>query len=180
MKDTNAKLIWLAVLAIVATVLYFVSTSLKKMVMITPEEKKTTDNNVVRAILKFIINVNEGGAKIVNDPRDSGGLTKYGISKKNNPTVDVANLTFDQAVDIYLAKYYKPIADLVDVSNIQLLYQVLDHSINAGPGAAKNLLKLYGSNLDTYKAARIESYKKMKQFSIYGKSWTNRVNRTFV
>jgi lysozyme family protein len=37
----------------------------------------------------------EGG--LVNDPLDPGGMTKYGISKRFNPDVDVENLTIEQA-----------------------------------------------------------------------------------
>lgn len=41
----------------------------------------------------------EGGA--VDDPDDPGGETKYGISKRSFPAVDVASLTKEQAVAIY-------------------------------------------------------------------------------
>lgn len=42
----------------------------------------------------------EGG--YTNNPNDSGGETKYGISKKWHPTVDIKNLTLDQAKAIYI------------------------------------------------------------------------------
>jgi len=41
----------------------------------------------------------EGG--YVNDPRDSGGETKFGISKKAYPNLDIKNLTQQQAGEIY-------------------------------------------------------------------------------
>jgi lysozyme family protein len=37
----------------------------------------------------------EGG--LVNDKNDRGGLTKYGISQKAFPKVDIRNLTIDGA-----------------------------------------------------------------------------------
>jgi len=42
---------------------------------------------------------NEGG--YVDDPKDPGGETKYGISKSSYPNVDIKNLTKEQAKDIY-------------------------------------------------------------------------------
>ncbi len=49
----------------------------------------------------------EGGEAVTNDPKDPGGLTKYGISKRNHPTVDIESLTLDQAKAIYLGEYWK-------------------------------------------------------------------------
>lgn len=41
----------------------------------------------------------EGG--YVDDPKDPGGETKYGISKRSYPNVDIKNLTPEQAAAIY-------------------------------------------------------------------------------
>jgi lysozyme family protein len=38
---------------------------------------------------------------------DSGGLTKFGISKKQYPNVDIANLTIEAAEAIYLRDYWQ-------------------------------------------------------------------------
>lgn len=48
----------------------------------------------------------EGG--YVNDPDDPGGETKFGISARFNPGVDIKNLTIDQASEIYYSKYWMP------------------------------------------------------------------------
>ena len=45
-----------------------------------------------------IIFANEGGDKIVND---SGGVTKWGISKKAYPDIDIERLTQKEAREIY-------------------------------------------------------------------------------
>lgn len=42
-----------------------------------------------------------------NVPGDSGGLTKYGIDKSSHPNVDIANLTRDEAVEIYWQEWQK-------------------------------------------------------------------------
>lgn len=47
----------------------------------------------------------EGG--YVNDPQDPGGETKFGLSKRANPDLDIANLTLEQAKARYLEKYWK-------------------------------------------------------------------------
>jgi len=39
-------------------------------------------------------------------PGDTGGLTKYGIDQASNPGVDIANLTQDQAIQIYWNHYW--------------------------------------------------------------------------
>ena len=47
---------------------------------------------------------NEGG--YVNDPKDDGGETKYGISKKQYPHLDIPSLTLWQAKEIYKQDYW--------------------------------------------------------------------------
>ena len=51
----------------------------------------------------------EGGAAYTNDPDDPGGETKYGISKRANPDVDILNLTKAAAKEIYRHRYWNPI-----------------------------------------------------------------------
>lgn len=48
----------------------------------------------------------EGG--IANDPRDRGGLTKYGISQAAYPSLDIAKLTEADAKAIYIRDYWTP------------------------------------------------------------------------
>lgn len=47
----------------------------------------------------------EGG--YVNHKSDVGGETKFGISKRYNPDIDVKNLTEEQAFEIYIQRYWK-------------------------------------------------------------------------
>ena len=46
----------------------------------------------------------EGG--YVNDPKDPGGETNFGIAKRSHPDVDIKNLTKDAAKDIYYEDYW--------------------------------------------------------------------------
>lgn len=50
----------------------------------------------------------EGG--YVNDPKDNGGETKYGISKKSYPQLDIASLSRDQATGIYHRDYWRGVS----------------------------------------------------------------------
>jgi hypothetical protein len=42
-----------------------------------------------------------------NNPKDSGGETKFGISKKYHPELDIPNLTVEEALSIYYNDYWK-------------------------------------------------------------------------
>lgn len=48
----------------------------------------------------------EGGDKITNDPNDPGGLTKFGISQRSHPLVEIKNLSLRQAEEIYRNDYW--------------------------------------------------------------------------
>lgn len=48
----------------------------------------------------------EGG--YVNDPADPGGETKFGISKRSYPALDIPNLTEDTAREIYFVDFWQP------------------------------------------------------------------------
>jgi len=58
----------------------------------------------LQKIAEFIINDLEG-RELTNYSNDPGGLTKFGISQRWNPDIDVENLTYDEAVEIYLKKF---------------------------------------------------------------------------
>ena len=45
---------------------------------------------------------------LVNDPSDPGGLTKFGISQKSYPDLNIASLTRDDARDIYYRDFWAP------------------------------------------------------------------------
>ena len=47
------------------------------------------------------------GTKYENHPNDKGGPTKFGITSKDYPNLDIRNLTRSQAIDIYWENYWK-------------------------------------------------------------------------
>lgn len=85
-----------------------------------------------------VVLAHEGG--YVNDPDDLGGETKYGISKRSYPNVDIKNLTKGQAIEIYRRDWwdrhkYDQIEDL-DVAT-----KVFDLAVNMGAVSAHRLLQ---------------------------------------
>lgn len=79
----------------------------------------------------------EGG--YVNDPKDPGGETKYGIAKRYHPNIDIANLSLSQAKSIYLVEYWN-IARCDDVADGLKLIQ-FDTAVNMSPEDAITLLQ---------------------------------------
>ena len=79
----------------------------------------------------------EGG--YVNDPRDPGGETKYGISKRAYPHIDIKNLTKEQAAAIYRRDYWDAarcgkLPERVAVAHF-------DCAVNCGVQAAARILQ---------------------------------------
>lgn len=76
------------------------------------------------------------GSKETNDPRDTGGRTKYGISEKHNPEAWADNkVTEEEAREIYERKYVKgPGFD--KIKDFQLRAQLVDFGVNSGPAVA--------------------------------------------
>jgi lysozyme family protein len=76
-----------------------------------------------------ILMVHEGGYS--NDPEDSGGETKFGISSKSYPDVDIKNLTLEGAKAIYFADYWvRPGFSRID--NHELSIKVFNLGVNIG------------------------------------------------
>lgn len=137
----------------------------------------------------------EGG--LVDDKNDSGGETKYGISKKAYPKLDIANLTIEQAKDIYYQDYWKRCK--CDYLPDALSVAVFDYAVNSGTiKAIKSLQMALGVTVDgiignqTIGAAnrvplapvvesihseRINFLRSLKNWKRYGNGWGNRVNR---
>lgn len=87
-----------------------------------------------------LLMLREGG--FVDDPKDTGGVTKYGISLHAYPHLGyegIKNLTREQARALYLQDYWSKIRgdDLPD----GLALCVFDYAVNSGVGAAIRLLQ---------------------------------------
>jgi len=68
-----------------------------------------------------------------NNPNDSGGETKFGISKRKYPHLDIKSLTLDQAKKIYYYDYYvAPNISSVTPVSPKLASKLLDAQVNTG------------------------------------------------
>lgn len=135
---------------------------------------------------------------LVDNPKDPGGLTKYGISQRAYPGLDIRNLTREDAEEIYRHDYWA--ASHCDDIPWPLCLFVFDHAINAGVGGALRLLQsACGSKVDgvwgpdtsaaltkalahgakefcrSYNAARVHYYLSLASAATFGVGWCGRV-----
>ena len=135
----------------------------------------------------------EGG--YVNDPRDPGGETKFGVSKRAYPSEDIAGLTLERAKSIYFRDYWVPAG--CTVVNDALRFELFDTAVNLGVvqaikilqravGAApdgvigaQTLGKLSDVEASTLlrrmQGARLRFYTDLKTFPAFGAGWVRRV-----
>lgn len=66
----------------------------------------------------------------VNDARDPGGETNWGISKRTYPHLDIRALTRDEAIAIYLRDFWARIN--AERLHDGVAYQLLDFAVNSG------------------------------------------------
>lgn len=135
----------------------------------------------------------EGG--YVNHPEDPGGETKFGIAKRSYPTLDIANLTREDAIAIYQRDFWQRVQG--DKLPHQFAFQVLDAAVNHGMGNAVRWLQRAAGVADdgvigpvtlvavgrtdpadlvlAFNAERLEFYAKLKTFDTFGRGWARRV-----
>jgi len=79
---------------------------------------------------------NEGG--YVNNPADPGGETKFGISKRQYPDLDIKNLTLESAMEIYRRDYWDEAWEALpqDVAT-----KLLDMAVNMGRETAVKIVQ---------------------------------------
>jgi len=140
----------------------------------------------------------EGG--YVNDPRDPGGETKYGISKRAYPGVNIATLTLDQAKVIYKRDYW----DRARCSELphQVAFQVFDTAVNSGIGQSIRFLQRAVGVADDgqvgpltinavrrmdaeavaarFNGHRLEFMTKLSTWDVFGKGWARRVAKNLM
>ncbi len=89
----------------------------------------------------------EGGYSNRNPEDDPGGETRWGISKRSYPDLDIKNLTKEAAVSIYKNDFLLPI--LKDNIKDGVIYQLLDFGVHSGISRAiKELQKIVGVKPD--------------------------------
>jgi lysozyme family protein len=75
----------------------------------------------------------------VNDPLDAGGETKYGVAKNGNPDLDITNLDWAGAKEVYYRRYW--LAGDCDKLSPRLAVLHFDGCVNHGVGRASKFLQ---------------------------------------
>ena len=134
----------------------------------------------------------EGG--YVNHPNDPGGETKWGVSKRSYPDVDIKNLTREQAKAIYKRDFWERIH--ADEMYDGVAFQALDFAINSGiETSIRKLQQAVGvaddgwwgpttraavasmSETDVimrFVAFRLKFWASLNTWSTFGRGWANR------
>jgi len=148
-----------------------------------------TFNECVQIIFQF-----EGGDKITNDPDDSGGITRYGISSKAFPSLVVGGISAEQARGIYQSHYWDavradelprllklPVFDAAVNMGVRRSIRILQWSVGAkvdGWLGYKTLHRVRSANtFETFLrilSRRMQYYQRLKTFKKYGNGWTRR------
>lgn len=135
----------------------------------------------------------EGG--YVNDAKDPGGETQWGISKRAYPQVDIKNLTRYAAKEIYKRDYWERAQ--CDKLPPTLAYLIFDASVNSGIGQAIRFLQraigvaddgvlgpLTLASVQRFDAEslcarflgqRLDFMTRLSTFDYFGKGWARRV-----
>mgnify|MGYP000742819833 FL=1 len=146
----------------------------------------------------------EGG--YVNHPKDPGGETNLGVTKRvyleHGGTKDMKDLLVEDVAPIYKKGYWDKIKGDDLPGGLDLC--VFDFGVNAGPGrAAKFLQQMIGTTVDggigpntlakveeyvrengehetvkKYQEMRQKYYEQLSTFATFGKGWTRRVEET--
>lgn len=118
----------------------------------------------------------ESEAGYVNDPRDPGGETNFGISKRSYPDLDIAALTREDAAAIYRRDYF----DAIGANNLPPALAVVgfDIAVNHGAGRLREWLREAPQDAVSLSERRLEHYISLSTWAVYGKGWSRRVFRT--
>lgn len=128
-------------------------------------------------VMAFILD-EEGG--YVNNPADPGGETKYGISKRAYPTLNVASLTVEDAKRIYRRDYWDVLGlDAVEKYGPALV--LMDCGVNQGVKRAMQIKDRVSTSSQpfvvAFQAERALHYASLPTFKDFGRGWMRRLMR---
>lgn len=81
----------------------------------------------------------EGG--YVFDPDDRGGETKFGITKRSYPNLDIKSLSLQDAKTIYYNDFWNTPKMNLDDFEYELAYELFDTGVNGGMPLARKMLQ---------------------------------------
>jgi lysozyme family protein len=116
----------------------------------------------------------EGG--YVNHPNDPGGETKFGITKRSYPHLNIRDITIQDAIRIYYEDYWK---DEWNKLGFGLAACMLDTAVNMGHKRANEFLKNCEGSHVIYIQLRIAKYKELieknPKLAVFERGWMNRL-----
>lgn len=125
--------------------------------------------------VEFILS-KEGG--YVNDPKDPGGETNFGISKRKFPEIDIKSLTRESAKELYKRVYW--VGNNLDSYSWPYSAACLDSYVQHLPSVASRMIQESNNDLRALLEARRVFYLRLiaknPVLGKYKKGWLNRIN----
>jgi len=131
----------------------------------------------------------------VNDPRDPGGETRYGVSKRSYPHLDIKNLTLDAARGLYRRDFW----DRAQCDKLPpgVAFDLFDCAVNSGIGQAVRFLQRAVGVADDgnigpitlaavarhepeaiqarYSGHRLDFMTRLSTWDVFGRGWSRRI-----
>ena len=101
------------------------------------------------------------GTTYENDPDDKGGATKFGIDQRSHPSVNIRELTADEATQIYWDEYWQKLH--CDQYPIPMDWVWFNACVNCGVGRAQKLVRQAGANPRKFLDAQDDFYKNLAE-----------------
>lgn len=140
----------------------------------------------------------EGG--YTNNPADPGGETKWGISKRSYPSLDIASLSMDDAKVIYRRDFWDPAQ--IELMPDEIRFDVFDGAVNSGISQSIKWLQMavqvdadgqVGTKTQTawgqipgnliharYNGYRLQFMSSLVTWKDFGRGWANRVAKNLI
>lgn len=131
----------------------------------------------------------------VNDPRDPGGETKFGISKRSYPYENIRSLTLERAKEIYRRDFWSKIRG--DELPYPVAFNLFDGAVNSGVGNSVRWMQRVADVADDgkigpitmaawlsldpdllaarYNGERLRLLTSLSTWPVYGKGWSRRI-----
>lgn len=140
----------------------------------------------------------EGG--YVNDPRDPGMETKFGISRRQYPGEIIRTMTLERAKSIYLRDYWGPAGcdtvpdavkfDLFDMavnSGVERAVQTLQRAVGVdddgklGPITLQAVASMPGLRfVARFNGYRLQFMSTLSTWPAFGRGWANRIAKNLI
>jgi len=116
------------------------------------------------------------------DKNDRGGETKYGISKRSYPNLDIKNLTLNEARNIYYKDFWKTPHMNLDKFPYDIALELFDTGVNLGMPTARKILQqalnVLNRNGRLFKDLRIDGWIGKKTLKAVSKVKTKELLKT--